>query len=84
MASQSDDQTTTTWLYNHFLGKFFGARNDQDLRGFAEVLKKRPLFRKAQVLTRTSRVRFRAPDFEKLMAVVWMILLFPDVHPYSE
>jgi hypothetical protein len=84
MASQSDDQTTTTWLYNHFVGKFFGARNDQDLREFGAALKKKPLFRKSQVLTRTSRVRFRAPDFEKLMSVVWMILLFPDVHPYSE
>ncbi|MCX7824025.1 MAG: class I SAM-dependent methyltransferase [Verrucomicrobiae bacterium] len=84
MANQSDDPATTTWLYNHFVGKFFGARNEQDLRAFAASLKKRPLFRNAQVLVKTNRVRFRAPDFEKLMAVVWMILLYPDVHPYSE
>jgi len=84
MANQSDDQATTTWFYNHFVGKFFGARNEQDLREFAAALKKRPLFKNAQVLVKTNRVRFRAPDFEKLMAVVWMILLYPDVHPYSE
>jgi len=84
MANHGDDQTTTTWLYNHFVGKFFGARNEQDLCEFAATLKKRPVFRNAQVLVKTNRVRFRAPDFEKLMAVVWMILLYPDVHPYSE
>jgi hypothetical protein len=32
MSSKSKDPSTTTWLYNHFAGKFFGAYNDQDLR----------------------------------------------------
>jgi hypothetical protein len=84
MANQSEDRSTTTWLYNHFVGKFFGHANDQDLRKFAAQLRGRPVFRNSQVLFKTNRVRFRAPDFEKLMAVVWMVLLYPDIHPYSE
>jgi uncharacterized protein YbaR (Trm112 family) len=34
MSSSADNPATTTWLYNHFAGKFFGHRNDQDLRAF--------------------------------------------------
>jgi hypothetical protein len=84
MANQSDDRSTTTWLYNHFVSKFFGLDNTQDLRRFAATLSGRPRFRNSQILFKTNRVRFRAPDFEKLMAVVWMVLLYPDVHPYTE
>jgi hypothetical protein len=83
MASDSGDRHTTTWLYNHFAGKFCGCRNDQDLLAFAKRLKSRPLFKKAGVISKTSRVRFFVDDFEKFMAVIWMILLYPEVHKYT-
>ncbi len=83
MASRSRDRSTTTWLYNRFAGKFFGVRNDQDLKAFARHLRANPVFRGAQVLSRTDRVDFRADDFGKFMAVVWMIMLYPEVHKYT-
>jgi len=83
MASRSDSKQTTTWLYNHFAGKFFGCRNDQDLIQFSRQLKEDALFRRPQILTRTHRVKFFVDDFTKFMAVVWMILLYPGVHRYS-
>ena len=83
MANDSEDRTSTTWLYNHFAGRFFGARNDQDLKGFARELRRDPTFSGAQVLTKTSRVEFRIDDFERFMSVIWMILLHPYVHVYS-
>jgi hypothetical protein len=83
MASKSEDPTTTTWLYNHFAGKFFGEQNDQDLAAFAGRVKKMPLFQKTKVASRTSRVHFVTDDFGKFMAVIWMILLYPEVHQYS-
>jgi len=83
MSSESQNHFSTTWLYNHFAGKFFGAHNDQDLRGFRDVLRKRPVFKKAQVLSRTNRVYFSVDDFGKFMSAIWMILLYPHVHRYS-
>ncbi|MCI0607165.1 class I SAM-dependent methyltransferase [bacterium] len=83
MANHSNDRTSTTWLYNHFAGQFFGAKNDQDLKGFARELRRDPAFAGSQVLTRTSRVEFHVDDFERFMSVVWMILLHPYVHVYS-
>ncbi|MBM4047714.1 MAG: class I SAM-dependent methyltransferase [Planctomycetes bacterium] len=83
MAAQSDDPFTTTWLYNHFAGKFFGCRNDQDLHEFKDELERRPLFRSAQILVRTHRVAFNVDDFVKFMAIIWMILLYPNVHKYA-
>ena len=83
MANESEDRTSTTWLYNHFAGRFFGAKNDQDLKGFASELRSYPVFRNAQVLTKRSRVEFRVDDFERFMGVIWMILLHPHVHRYS-
>jgi hypothetical protein len=84
MASTSDDPTSTTWLYNHFAGRFFGHHNDQDLRACAAELSADPLFAGAQVLTTSSRVEFFVDDFEQFMAVVWMILLHPNVHAFAE
>lgn len=84
MASKSDDPTSTTWLYNHFAGRFFGHHNDQDLLACAAELAADPCFAGAQVLTRSSRVEFFVDDFEQFMAVVWMILLHPNVHRFSE
>jgi hypothetical protein len=84
MASRSDDPTSTTWLYNHFAGRFFGHENDQDLRACAAGLSAAPAFADAQVLTRSSRVEFYVDDFEQFMAVAWMILLHPAVHRFTE
>jgi len=83
MASKSDDPTTTTWLYNYFAHKYFRHTNNQDLLGLTRELKENPRFNKTQVLSRTSRVKFFVNDFEHFMAVVWMILLYPHVHPYT-
>jgi len=83
MAAEDDDQHTTTWLYNHFVGKFFGYRNNQDLLKFKKELERNPLLKKAQILSRTNHVQFFTADFEKFMAVIWMILLYPEVHSYS-
>jgi hypothetical protein len=83
MTAESNDQHSTTWLYNHFAGKFFGCHNDQDLCKFKKELKSSPLFKKAQVLIKTHRIRFWVGDFAQFMSVVWMILLYPYVHRYS-
>jgi len=83
MAAESDDEYTTTWLYNHFLGKFFGYSNDQCLLKLKKELKKDKLFNNTQILARTNNVHFFADDFAKFMAVIWMILLYPSVHNYS-
>jgi hypothetical protein len=84
MASRSDDPASTTWLYNHFAGRFFGRHNDQDLLAAAEELRGDPRFAGAQVLSKPSRVEFFVDDFEQFMAVVWMILLHPNVHQFTE
>ena len=84
MASASDDPSSTTWLYNHFAGGFFGHHNDQDLRACATELAADPHFADAQVLRKSSRVEFFVDDFEQFMAVVWMILLHPAVHRFAE
>ncbi len=39
---------------------------------------------RVQILTKTDRVRFFVDDFRALMSVVWMILLYPNVHRYTE
>jgi hypothetical protein len=83
MASRTDDPATTTWLYNHFAGKFFGHVNDQDLRALADGMRRDRRFAGAQILTKTDRVRFFVDDFRAMMSVVWMILLYPNVHRYS-
>ncbi len=84
MASQSDDPATTTWLYNHFAEKFFDCHNDQDLLACAGELAAEPRLKQAQLQTATSRVEFFVDDFEQFMAVVWMILLHPNVHRFTE
>ena len=83
MASETKDEYSTTWLYNHFAGKFFGCHNEQDLRGFGRRLKRDFLFKKAKILIDTHPVRFFVNDFAKFMSVIWMILLYPDVHKYT-
>ena len=83
MASKCSNEFSTTWLYNHYAGKYFGAENDQDLKKFAGTLPKNKLFTNARILSRTHRVKFFIDDFGKFMAVIWMILLYPNVHKYS-
>lgn len=83
MASHSSNKHTTTWLYNHFAGKFCGCHNDQDLRQFKKELQGSNLFKNSQFYLRTNRVYFWVDDFSKFMSVVWMILLYPNVHKYS-
>ncbi len=83
MASRSRDPCSTTWLYNHFAGRYFGVQNEQDLRRFGRRLRSVPAFAGARIVHRRSRVRCVVPDFERLMGVVWMILLHPLVHRFS-
>ena len=83
MSSKSQDHSTTTWLYNHFAGKFFNCQNDQDLKSFGRELEKNRIFSKSVFKRETHEAEFWTDDFEKFMAVVWMILLYPNVHEYS-
>ena len=83
LMSSSADNPATTWLYNHFAGKFFGHRNDQDLRAFGRGLRRDRRFERADILGKTDRVRFFVDDFRALMSVVWIILLYPNVHRYT-
>jgi hypothetical protein len=84
MAPDSAEFGTTGWLYDQFATRFCGHHNNQDLRGLAQALENRGVDDGAQILVKRSRVRFLADDFEKLMSVVWMILLYPDVHSYTD
>ncbi len=83
MSSSCREKDSTTWLYNHFAGKFFGCRNDQDLNAFRKGLHENKNFIGAKIQQVTHRVKFYIEDFEKYMAVIWMILLYPNVHDYS-
>lgn len=83
MASRSEDIATTTWLYDHFAGRFFGAHNDQDLAAFARELRREPWMARAKMVCKARRVYFYVDDFEQFMGVVWMILLHPNVHRFS-
>lgn len=83
MASRSRDPRSSTWLYNHFAGRYFGVHNDQDLRRFAGTVRREPRFAGARIVATRSRVEFFVPDFEQFMGVVWMILLHPAVHRFS-
>jgi len=83
MSSSCREKDSTTWLYNHFAGKFFGCRNDQDLNAFGKGLHENKNFIGAKIQQVTHRVKFYIDDFEKYMAVIWMILLYPNVHDYS-
>lgn len=86
MANESDDPTTTTWLYNHFAGEMFGTHNDQDLRELAHEIRhdtEKSSPRQVAVGIKTNTVRFFVDDFEQFMGVIWMILLHPNVHRFE-
>ena len=36
-----------------------------------------------EIVSKTDRVRLLVDDFRELMSVVWMILLYPNVHRYT-
>jgi hypothetical protein len=82
MAASSEDPSTTTWLYNHFAGRFCGHRNDQDLRRFGRELEAL-LPPGSRIRSKRTTVRFWVDDFEAFMGVVWMILLYPHVHRFT-
>ena len=42
-----------------------------------------PTFRNARISSESSEVRFWVDNFERYMAVVWMILLYPDGHRFN-
>ena len=58
-------------------------RNDQDLSAFSGRLRRDRRFGRAEIFSKTDRVRFLVDDFRELMSVVWMILLYPNVHRYT-
>lgn len=84
MSPNDADQDTTTWLYNHFVGKFFGERNTQDLLELKNEITRSGAFAAAQLVSKASDVHFWVNDFEQFMAVVWMIMLYPNVHRYDD
>lgn len=84
MSSRCTNRHSTTWLYNHFVEKYFGQKNDQDLLALVAELRKNRIFSGAQILSKTSRVEFSVNNFDQFMAVVWMIMLYPEVHQYTE
>lgn len=83
MSAKSDDPRTTTWLYNHFAGRFANHQNDQCLRAFRDKLVASSHFKGSEIMFKTSHVEFYVDDFKKFMSVVWMILLYPQVHSYT-
>jgi len=83
MASESEDGRSTTWLYNKFVNECFGGRNTQDMYRFKKYLLKEKIFKNSRIELEKSRVYFMPDDFGKFMAVVWMVLLYPEVHSYS-
>ncbi|OGQ25855.1 MAG: hypothetical protein A3B79_07470 [Deltaproteobacteria bacterium RIFCSPHIGHO2_02_FULL_50_15] len=83
MTNKSDNHSSTTWLYNHFAGKFCRHENNQSLEKLKRALKKERLFAGSRILFKTRSIQFFVDDFERMMAVVWMILLHPFVHEYN-
>lgn len=83
MSTRETRPGTTTWLYNHFARKFSGSASDQDLTQLPQLLKKDDVFKHCQVDCESREVEFWVDDFERFMAVVWMILLYPHGHDYS-
>jgi hypothetical protein len=83
MSPSCRDRNTTAWLYQHFAGEFLDRRNDQDLAAFGRENSADWERRGWSVEVDTHRVRFFVKDFRKLMAVVWMILLYPQENSFD-
>jgi hypothetical protein len=84
MADRSTSMHTTTWLYNYFAGKFFGIKNNQSLPDLKKKLERSVLLKDSQLIIKTSHVKFFVNDFARFMKVIWMLLLYPDIHPYND
>ena len=84
MAASSKNRMTTTWLYNHFAGKYFGVHNEQSFPVLKQELEHSPIVHDTQIMISDSHISFFVDDFERFMKVIWMILLYPSVHKYSE
>lgn len=83
MSSECAKQNSTTWIYNTYAGKFFGHKNEQDLKEFAEQIKGNKDIL-GEINCTSSLVEFSSKEFYNLMAVIWMIMLHPHVHNLSE
>ena len=84
MARYSDDPHTTTWLYNNYTRRFFNHINDQGLLAFKETLMEENCLKDAELSDHSSEVKFWVNNFECFMQVIWMILLYPQVHDYKK
>jgi len=83
MAPRTKETHTTSWLYERFAGTYCGCQNRQDLYAFGKKLAAGRCLPRARICLKKSRVAFFAADFERFMAGVWMILLYPNVHRYT-
>ena len=83
MSAREKRPGTTTWLYNHFAGMFFGPKSDQDLLQLRTTLLGDPVMKGCRIDRETREVEFWVDDFEAFMSVIWMILLYPHGHDYS-
>lgn len=83
MSARETRPYTTTWLYNFFANRFFGASTDQDLLGLRQELCDVYSLKDCEICTETRQVQFWSDDFDLFMAVVWMILLYPHAHNYT-
>ncbi|MEM7441761.1 MAG: class I SAM-dependent methyltransferase [Pseudomonadota bacterium] len=83
MSARETEEGTTTWLYNHFARKFFGAETSHDLLRLRDQLSNSTAVSDVCLNSETKQVHFWVDDFEQYMAVIWMILLYPDGHDYD-
>ncbi len=83
MSARETAPFTTTWLYNHFAGEYFGSSTDQDLPGLRHELSHNKGLIDCEFISETHKVQFWVDDFDLFMSVVWMILLYPQGHDYS-
>ncbi|MEM9126326.1 MAG: class I SAM-dependent methyltransferase [Pseudomonadota bacterium] len=83
MSSATEQTHTTTWLYNRFAEKFCNTRNDQNLLDLPGQMSTLPIADTLAFSVCSSAVRCRPDRFADMMKVVWMILLYPQVHDFS-
>ncbi len=83
MSARETQPHTTTWLYNFFANRYFGTSTDQDLLGLRQQLRGVHALKDCEITAETRQVQFWVDDFDRFMAVVWMILLYPHAHNYT-
>lgn len=89
MSASTQKPFTSTALYNHFAGNFFDQTNRQDLLALKAQLQEQAAqssspFAGDRFVSKSSEVSFFVDDFGSYMAVIWMIMLYPSVHNYSD